>query len=132
MTNLFQHRLLNQPFGDPALYVRLAGEKKALLIDLGDVSCLEPGKLLKVEDVFVSHTHIDHFIGFDHYIVGKQQANYAIQSKPAGNYIIIGGDKSDKNADNERSGCIYQSYSFIRVSQRAIADLKSPDKATDA
>jgi ribonuclease Z len=66
MTNLFQHRLLNQPFGDPALYVRLAGEKKALLIDLGDISCLEPGRLLKVEDVFVSHTHIDHFIGFDH------------------------------------------------------------------
>jgi ribonuclease Z len=66
MTNLFQHRLLNQPFGDPALYVRLAGEKKALLIDLGDVSRLEPGRLLKVEDVFVSHTHIDHFIGFDH------------------------------------------------------------------
>ena len=66
MTHLFQQRLLNQPFGDPALYVRLSGEKKALLIDLGDVSCLEPGKLLKVEDVFVSHTHIDHFIGFDH------------------------------------------------------------------
>ena len=66
MTNLFQHRLLNQPFGDPVLYVRLSGEKKAVLIDLGDVSHLEPGKLLKVEDVFVSHTHIDHFIGFDH------------------------------------------------------------------
>ena len=66
MTNLFQHRLLNQPFGDPSLYVRLAGEKKALLIDLGDINCLEPGRLLKVEDVFVSHTHIDHFIGFDH------------------------------------------------------------------
>ena len=66
MTHLFQHRLLNQPFGDPALYVRLSGEKKALLIDLGDVSCLEPAKLLKVEDVFASHTHIDHFIGFDH------------------------------------------------------------------
>jgi ribonuclease Z len=66
MTHLFQCRLLNQPFGDPALYVRLSGEKKALLVDLGDVSCLEPGKLLKVQDVFVSHTHIDHFIGFDH------------------------------------------------------------------
>jgi ribonuclease Z len=66
MTHLFQPRLLNQPFGDPALYMRLSGEKKALLVDLGDVTCLEPGKLLKVEDVFISHTHIDHFIGFDH------------------------------------------------------------------
>ncbi len=66
MTSLFQHGLLNQPFGDPALYVRLAGEKKALLVDLGDVGCLAPGRLVKIQDVFVTHTHIDHFIGFDH------------------------------------------------------------------
>ena len=66
MTHLFQHSLLNQPFGDPALYVRLSGEKKALLVDLGDVGSISPGKLFKVRDVFVSHTHIDHFIGFDH------------------------------------------------------------------
>jgi len=66
MTPLFKHELLNQPFGDPALYVRLAGEKKALLFDLGEVSRLPAGKLFKVSHVFVSHTHIDHFIGFDH------------------------------------------------------------------
>jgi len=66
MTLLFQCELLNQPFGDPVLYVRLMGEKRALLFDLGDVSRLHPGKLFKVSHVFVSHTHIDHFIGFDH------------------------------------------------------------------
>ncbi len=66
MTHLFQHSLVNPPFGDPALYVRLSEEKKALMIDLGDVGRLAPGKLVKVQDVFVSHTHIDHFIGFDH------------------------------------------------------------------
>lgn len=66
MSLLFQQELINQPFGDPALYVRLMGEKKALLFDLGDVSFLHPGKLFKVTHVFVSHTHIDHFIGFDH------------------------------------------------------------------
>jgi ribonuclease Z len=66
MTLLFQCELLNQPFGDPVLYVRLMGEKKALLFDLGDVSRLHPGRLFKVSHVFVSHTHIDHFIGFDH------------------------------------------------------------------
>lgn len=66
MTHLFQPSLHNQPFGDPVLYVRLAGEKKALLVDLGTVSRLEPARLCRVQDVFVSHTHIDHFIGFDH------------------------------------------------------------------
>ena len=66
MTPLFQFELLNQPFGDPALYVRLTGEKKALLFDLGDISSLKPAKVFKVTNVFVSHTHMDHFIGFDH------------------------------------------------------------------
>lgn len=68
MTPLFQYELLNQPFGDPVLFVRLTGEKKALLFDLGDISFLKAGKLFKVSHVFVSHTHIDHFIGFDYLV----------------------------------------------------------------
>jgi ribonuclease Z len=66
MTNLFQPRLLNGIFGDPGLYVRLRWERRALLLDLGDLTTQPPGELLKVTDIFVSHTHIDHFIGFDH------------------------------------------------------------------
>jgi len=68
MTPIFEYKLLNQPFGDPALYVRLANEKKALLFDLGDISSLSPGELVKVTHAFVSHTHMDHFVGFDHLI----------------------------------------------------------------
>ncbi len=66
MPPLFEHELLNQPFGDPVLYVRLTGERKALLFDLGELGSLSAGKLFKVTHVFVSHTHMDHFIGFDH------------------------------------------------------------------
>jgi ribonuclease Z len=56
---------ISGPFGDPVLYVRIFREKRALLLDLGDIGSLGPGSLLKVSDVFVTHTHIDHFIGFD-------------------------------------------------------------------
>jgi ribonuclease Z len=66
MTPLFRPRLLNSPFGDPALYVGLQGEGKALLLDIGDISRAAPGLLFKITEVFVSHTHIDHFIGIDH------------------------------------------------------------------
>jgi len=65
---LFHPQLLSQPFGDPALYIELKGERKALLFDLGDISMLRAGKLLKLSHVFVSHTHMDHFIGFDYLI----------------------------------------------------------------
>jgi ribonuclease Z len=57
---------VNDLFGDPALYIALPWERRALLFDLGDVSRLSAGRLLKITDVFVSHTHVDHFVGFDH------------------------------------------------------------------
>lgn len=57
--------MLNAPFGDPALFVEVLWERRALLFDLGDFPGIRPAKLLKVSHAFVSHTHIDHFIGFD-------------------------------------------------------------------
>jgi ribonuclease Z len=65
MTPLFHPRLVNGPFGDPALYVGFLHEKRALLFDLGDVAALAPRHLLRLTEVFVSHTHMDHFVGFD-------------------------------------------------------------------
>jgi ribonuclease Z len=58
-------QLLNPPFDDPGLFVEILWERRALLFDLGDLRKIRPAKLLKVSHAFVSHTHIDHFIGFD-------------------------------------------------------------------
>jgi ribonuclease Z len=62
--NLHPH-LVNGRFGDPALYVEMLHRKGALLFDIGDLSALSARDLLRVSHVFVTHTHIDHFIGFD-------------------------------------------------------------------
>ena len=61
----FHTRLLNGPFEDPCLYVRVIREGRALMFDLGFTMSLSPRDILKTTDIFVSHTHIDHFIGFD-------------------------------------------------------------------
>ena len=65
MKSGIQLSLINDPFGDPGLLVQFLLQKQVLLFDLGDLSPLSNGTLLKVSHVFVSHTHIDHFIGFD-------------------------------------------------------------------
>jgi len=61
----FHPRLINPPLSDPGLFVPFLYEKRALLFDLGDLHGLTPRDLLKVSHVFVTHTHVDHFIGFD-------------------------------------------------------------------
>ena len=65
MHALFKPWLVNDPFGDPGLYVDFCDERRALLFDLGDISRLMPRHLMRLSHVFVTHTHMDHFSGFD-------------------------------------------------------------------
>jgi ribonuclease Z len=66
MRPIFDAMLVNRPLGDPGVLVDLKFERRAILFDIGDVTSLPTRKLLRVSDVFVSHTHMDHFAGFDH------------------------------------------------------------------
>ncbi len=68
MRPLFHPSLVNGPFGDPGIYIDFLFDRRAILFDLGEISHLPPRKLLRLSHVFVSHTHVDHFIGFDHLI----------------------------------------------------------------
>lgn len=76
MRPLLHPSLVNGRTGDPALYIETLFERRAVLFDLGDLASLPARKLQRVEHVFVSHAHIDHFIGFDRLLrvhVGREK-----------------------------------------------------------
>lgn len=65
MRPTFQPFLVNDPFHDPCLYINFIFDNRAMAFDLGDIHALSSKEILKINRVFITHTHIDHFAGFD-------------------------------------------------------------------
>ncbi len=65
MPPLFKPRLTNTPTGDPGLFVPFSFDRRAVLFDIGDIDTLSSKDLLKISDIFITHTHMDHFSGWD-------------------------------------------------------------------
>jgi ribonuclease Z len=61
----FIPRLVNTELFDPIVYVCVLNEKKALMFDCGRIEGLTNREILALDAIFVSHTHMDHFIGID-------------------------------------------------------------------
>lgn len=75
----FHVRSVNGPFDDPCIYVRILREGRAFLFDLGFTAGLSTRDILKTDMIFVSHTHIDHFIGFDNILRASLKKGVALK-----------------------------------------------------
>ncbi len=62
----FDATLVNGQTGDAGLLVRLEGRRGLFLLDCGETRRVPYADLIAVTELFVSHAHVDHIIGFDH------------------------------------------------------------------
>lgn len=65
MRPVFLPSLVHELTGDPGLWIDVFDENRALLLDLGDLGPVSTRKLMRVERAIATHTHMDHFVGFD-------------------------------------------------------------------
>ncbi len=92
----FHPNLINGPFDDPGLFIPFLFEKRAVIFDLGDIYSLSSRDILKISHVFITHTHMDHFVGFDRLLrllLGRQK-----------NLYIYGPEGFIKNVEGKLAG----------------------------
>jgi ribonuclease Z len=68
MHALLEPRLVDPDGREPGLVVDLREHRRALLFDLGELGRVPPRTLLRASHAFVTHAHMDHFGGFDHWL----------------------------------------------------------------
>ncbi|MDT8273372.1 MAG: MBL fold metallo-hydrolase, partial [Desulfomonilia bacterium] len=61
----FLSKLVNGPLFDPVVHVKILNERTSLLFDCGWFQGLANREVLRLHALFISHMHMDHFIGFD-------------------------------------------------------------------
>ncbi|MEA3222782.1 MAG: MBL fold metallo-hydrolase [Thermodesulfobacteriota bacterium] len=72
----FIPKLVNGPLFDPIVHIRILNERGAIMFDCGRFlslpvsggvkSVLTNREILLLNAIFISHAHMDHFMGFDH------------------------------------------------------------------
>ena len=120
MKSIFHARLINDPFYDPALFIRFLYQGRAILFDLGDISKLSTRDILKITHVFVTHTHMDHFVGFDillRIFLGRDKKLY-----------LFGPEGFLRNIEGKLSGYTWNLVSEYVTDFRIIANEIHEDK----
>lgn len=65
-------------------------------------------------DRIIHNCDLDFYLSYNNYNVGKFMADYALKLKPEGNYILLGGDKSDRNAIFVKTGQLDALKSYVQ------------------
>jgi len=83
-------------------------------------------------DRLIQNCDLDYFLTFDNEKVGALMAEYVTKIKPSGKYILLGGDKSDRNAIWVKAGQLKTLESSIKDGKISIiSDVYTEDWSGD-
>lgn len=71
-------QLVNGSTGDPVLLIDYPGRDDAILLDGGDNCALSLERLADLRAVFITHHHVDHFIGLDRIVRANIDADKTV------------------------------------------------------
>ncbi len=107
-TPLFaEFHLVNGSTGDPVLFIAFPGRGTALLFDGGDNAALPLARLGELEAVFISHHHIDHFIGLDRIIRANLDADKVLQ--------LFGPEGTIQRVAQRLSAYLWPRFDFVKL-----------------
>ncbi len=66
-----KHYLINEKYDDPGIVIEIETLGEYILFDIGNIHRLDRHLLRKITKIFITHTHMDHFIGFDYLLRNK-------------------------------------------------------------
>ncbi len=79
MKHNFIIKQINSAFEDTSFFVKNIYKKKACLLDCGRLGNITNSEVLSISDIFISHTHIDHFYGFDRILRSFLRSNKTVR-----------------------------------------------------
>jgi len=83
-------------------------------------------------DRLIHNCDLDFYISHNNYDVGKLMAEYALKVRPNGDYLVLGGDKSDKNAIFVKTGQLETLQPAIKSGNiKIVFDVYVEDWSTD-
>ena len=66
----------------------------------------------------IKNSEVDFFVGSSNDLIGKEMVNAVLKEKPSGNFVILGGDKFDKNGEELQTAV--KKYLKSKVSDKQV------------